>query len=65
MKVKYVGNYEGNVPWCNLAVKPGDIKDVPDDIGKQLLTTGQFEEIKPQFEVKEVKEIAKTSSDSR
>ena len=65
MKVRYIGNYEGTVPWCGIHVKPGEVKDVPDDIGKQLLTTGQFEEVKPESNVREVKEFAKTSSDSR
>ena len=57
VKVKYIGNYEGTVPWCGLHVVPNEVKDVPDDIGKQLLTTGQFEEVQ-----EEVKHIAKTSS---
>ena len=46
MKVKYIGTYEGTVPWCGITVKPGDEVEVSDEVGKQLLTTGQFVEVK-------------------
>jgi len=55
--VKYNGAYAGEAQGINFV--PGEVKEVPLEKAEILIESGQFEI------VEEVKEIAKTSSNSR
>lgn len=45
MKLRYVGEYAGTVPWLGIDVKPGDEIDVSAEDGEKLLKTKQFESV--------------------
>ena len=45
MKIQYIGEYAGVVPWCNLAFIPLEIREVDEATGRELVKTGQFKEI--------------------
>jgi len=46
MKLKYIGNYTGIVPWLRRTFKPGEEFDEPnEEVAKKLLATGQFKQI--------------------